>query len=35
MRLDPGPLLVGEALHDNDRSRLLIARKISEPQLRN
>jgi len=30
MRLDLGPLLVGEALHDNGRSRLMIARKISK-----
>jgi hypothetical protein len=33
--LDLDPLLVGEALHDNDRSQPLIGRKISERQTRN
>jgi hypothetical protein len=35
MRLDPGPLLVGETFHDTGRSRPLIARKISARAIHN
>lgn len=35
MRLDLGPLLVGETLHDNGRSRPLIGSKISARAIHN